>query len=144
MNKIEEIIEAFFQKVPSDIKSVQLARFVVAGGLTASLDFFLYWIFVSVMDWHYILSVTISFIIASSLNYLISIYWVFFNGKYKNQMLEYLIFIIFTFLGLLLNYLILFVGVDFLKLNSLVVRLGAIILVTVFNFLTKKFIVFKN
>lgn len=143
MHRIVGLTKEFFQKEPSEIKYVQFLRFVAVGGFTASIDFFLYWILLRILNWHYIIAVTISFIIASSINYVISIIWVFFNGKYKNQMFEYLIFITFTLIGLLVNYLILYLGIERLEIDDLLVRLCSIIIVTIFNFLTKKFIVFK-
>ncbi len=143
MHKLKELISMLFKSGPSEDKLIQIARFIIAGGSTATLDFILYWFIVQILGWHYILAVTISFIIASSVNYYISIQWVFFNGKFKSKLSEYLVFLFFTGLGLLLNYIILYAGIELLKINNLNARILSIIIVTIFNFVTKKFIVFK-
>ena len=143
MYRLKEFIGMLFNSGPSEDKFIQITRFIIAGGSTASLDFILYWFFVQVIGWHYILAVTISFVVASTVNYYLSIIWVFFNGKYKSLMSEYLIFLFFTALGLLLNYIILYAGIELLKINNLYARILSIIIVTIFNFVTKKFIVFK-
>jgi len=143
MDKLKELFKMLFKSGPSEDKIIQIARFIIAGGSTASLDFILYWFLVQVLGWHYILAVTISFIIASSVNYYISIIWVFFSGKFKSKISEYFVFLFFTALGLLLNYVVLYIGIEQLKINNLNARILSIIIVTIFNFLTKKFIVFK-
>jgi putative flippase GtrA len=143
MNKLKEFIRMLFNSGPSEDKFIQIARFIISGGSTASLDFILYWFIVQVIEWHYILAVTISFVVASTVNYYLSIIWVFFNGKFKSLMSEYLVFLFFTALGLLLNYIILYAGIELLNINNLYARILSIIIVTIFNFLTKKFIVFK-
>jgi putative flippase GtrA len=143
MYRLRELVNRLFSSGPSQDRIIQLARFIIAGGSTATLDFFLYWFIVQVVGWHYILAVTISFIVASTVNYFISIIWVFFNGKFKSKMSEYLIFLFFTALGLVLNYVVLYIGVELLKINNLYVRICSIVIVTIFNFITKKFIVFK-
>jgi putative flippase GtrA len=143
MYRLREFVKILFKLSPSEDKFIQVARFIIAGGSTASLDFILYWFIVQVIGWHYILAVTISFVVASTVNYYLSIIWVFFNGKFKSLMSEYLVFLFFTALGLLLNYIILYVGIELLKINSLNARILSIVIVTIFNFVTKKFIVFK-
>jgi putative flippase GtrA len=143
MNKLKELIQKLFKSGPSEDKIIQVARFILAGGSTATLDFILYWFIVQILGWHYILAVTISFVVASSVNYYISILWVFFTGKFKSKLSEYFVFLFFTALGLLLNYVILYVGIEILKFNNLNARILSILLVTIFNFITKKFIVFK-
>ncbi len=143
MDSIKSLMRSIAVLTPSKVRIIQLIRFVIAGGTTASLDFFMYWLMVSVLGWHYILAVTISFIVASSINYYISIKWVFFNGRFKNQLSEFLLFLFYTTLGLLLNYLILNIGVKYFGINKLYVRALSIVVVTIFNFVTKKFFVFK-
>lgn len=143
MYRLKELAKTLFKLSPSEDKLIQIARFIIAGGSTASLDFILYWFIVQVIGWHYILAVTISFVVASTVNYYLSIIWVFFNGKFKSLMSEYLVFLFFTALGLILNYLILYVGIELLNMNNLYARIGSIVIVTLFNFVTKKFIVFK-
>ena len=143
MDRVNKIVKVLFNSGPSEIKIIQLLRFIIAGGSTASLDFILYWFIVRIIGWHYIIAVTISFITASTINYYISVIWVFFQGKFKSQFSEYLVFLLFTGLGLVLNYVILYSGIDLLGINNLFVRICSIVFVTIFNFFTKKFVVFK-
>ena len=71
-----------------------------------------------------------------------SIAWVFLNGKYSSQFTEFSVFILFTILGLILNQIIMYVGTDLISLGYIISKMFSIITVTIFNYFTKKFIVF--
>ena len=122
----------------------QLARFVIAGGITASLDFFTLYLLVHLKVMGYFYASAIGFLLGSSLNYLISIKWVFYSGKFKYRTNEYILFIILTSIGLLINQLVMYLAVSLINIFYLIAKLMALVIVTAYNFIFKKFIVFKK
>ena len=126
----------------SDNKYIQIFRFVAVGGFTAVIDFFTLFALTDFLKFNYLLSAAVGFILGSTLNYWLSIKWVFLRGRFKSYTSEFSVFILFTFLGLLLNQLVMYIGTGLLLWLYLYSKIAAIIAVTVFNYLTKKFIVF--
>jgi putative flippase GtrA len=122
----------------------QILRFAVVGGFTAALDYASLFILVEFYEINHLISAAIGFFIGSTSNYVLSIIFVFEGGKFKSLYTEFFIFIFFTILGLLLNHLIMWLGVDVIKTNYLIIKAISLILVTLFNFLSKKHIVFKR
>lgn len=140
--KIRQLASTYIFSGPSDERMAQIFRFVITGTGTVSLDFFTLWFLVEICATHYLLAASIAFVFASSINYLISIKWVFFSGKFNNNYFEYFVFMFFTIVGLSLNYVIMYSGVDIFNLDYLLTKVFSIIIVTIANFIFKKFIVF--
>ena len=101
-------------------------------------------VLVKYFDVYYLISTAIAFLIASLINYYLSILMVFEAGKYSSRKKELIVFFIFTFLGVTINHIIIYICSNILMLRLFVSKLVSVILVTVFNFLTKKHIVFLN
>jgi len=91
----------------------------------------------------YRLANIISIIIAVSLNYFISRAYVFEKSKYSKRN-EFLSFVFFSLLALLLNQAILWFLVEIVKFDIRVCKALAIALVAFYNYATKKYIVFKT
>lgn len=142
--KTNSFLASFFRKGIPEKNIMQLTRFVFAGGITASIDCLILFLGVEFFHINYLIAAAIGFIFGSSLNYLLSIKWVFNSGKFKNKIIEFNIFILFTFLGMGLNHLIMYLGVENLRVDYKGVKIISLVLVTLFNFLTKKFFVFKG
>lgn len=122
----------------------QIIRFAIVGGFTAAIDYIILYLLVEYYDINYLLSTAIGFFVGSSINYILSIIYVFEGGRFRAKGIEFTVFIIFTALGLLLNHLIMWLGVDKIQSSYLLIKIVSLILVTLFNFLTKKYLVFKN
>lgn len=126
------------------ITSNQIIRFAIVGGFTAAIDYASLFLLVEIYSINYLLATAIGFFVGSSLNYILSLLFVFEGGRFKSRIMEFIIFIVFTALGLLLNHLTMWFGVEITRMNYLLVKIISLILVTLFNFLTKKYLVFKN
>lgn len=122
----------------------QILRFGFVGFITAAIDYLTLYVLVEYFAVNYLLATAVGFFIGSTLNYILSLFYVFEGGRFKTKFAEFGVFIIFTALGLALNHLIMWGGVDVLKSNYLFIKIVSLVLVTLFNFLTKKFLVFKN
>jgi putative flippase GtrA len=127
---------------PPDLYS-QFARFLLVGGFTALIDFLLLVLLVEAFSVYYLVASGASFIVGLILNYLVSRSWIFQSGKYR-EAIEFLGFCIAGSIGLGLNQMVLFTFVDHFSLDYRLSKIISIALVTFWNFLTKKYVVFKN
>ena len=91
-----------------------------------------------VFNLNVLVSAAIAFTVSVIFNYILSIKWVFDVDKSKSEKKNFVIFIVFSIIGLLLTELIMWVGTDILKVNYLLVKIIATAIVMVFNFITRK------
>jgi len=140
---LRRIFEAVLSlKKPQDLYA-QLVRFIITGGFTAGIDLLLLIFFVEIFSLHYLLASGITFIVGATINYLISRYWVFEGGRYR-QSVEFLGFFVMAGIGLVLNQMILWFFVGHLSVDYRISKIISILAVTSWNFTTKKYLVFRN
>ena len=89
---------------------------------------------------HYLISAIISFTISVIFNYILSIKWVF-DVRKKQGIKEFIVFIILSVIGLLINELIMYVMVDFMFIHYMISKLFSTGVVMVYNFITRKIFV---
>jgi putative flippase GtrA len=130
--------EVLFQRLPLP---TQLARFGVVGGFTAALDFGLLFALVKYAHINYFYSASVAFTAASVLNYVLSARYVFPASRFSRGS-EFTLFMVTTCAGLALNQLTMWLFVGILSANYLLAKCASLIIVTVWNFLSKKKIVF--
>ena len=122
----------------------KIIRFIVVGGIATIIDFVYLYIFKEFLNFNVILANTLSFIISVTYNYIASITWVFDVNKNKNKNIQFIIFIIFSVVGLIINNVILYILTDKLNIYYLISKVIATLIVMVFNFVTrKKFLEYK-
>jgi putative flippase GtrA len=117
-------------------------RFIIVGVFTAGIDLALLVFLVEYVQMNYLIAAAIGFLTGSTSNYLLSILWVFYRGRYRNVFFEYITFTLLTCVGLGINQVTLYLGVLYIHIYYIYIKLFSLILVTLFNFMTKKFIVF--
>lgn len=125
------------------IQKHQVIRFIIVGAGCAAVEFFLFTILVDFYNVQYLAANLISLLVAVVLNYVISRKTVFEPGKHTANV-EFIIFVLFTGIGVALNQFLVWYFVDQLVLDVRLGKVFAIGIVAVFNFFTKKHIVFKN
>lgn len=125
-------------KIKNNKLLMQIAKFIVVGGTATVIDFVLLFVLKEFVGLNEIVSNTISFTISLIYNYIASVKWVFDVDKNKKQEQQFLIFIIFSIIGLLINNLILWICIDKLKIHYLIGKVIATAIVMVFNFVTRK------
>lgn len=113
----------------------QVFKFGIVGGIAFLIDYGVFAL-LTVLGMHYLLAQVISFIISLAFNYWASIKWVF-DAK-KQTYKEIVIFIVLSVIGLGLQELLLFIGVDKLHVHELITKLFATAVVMVYNFITRK------
>jgi putative flippase GtrA len=123
--------------------ATQVARFGVIGSCTVAFDFGLLYVLVNVAHLNYFLSAFVAFTTASTLNYLLSVQYVFLAGRFGRAD-EFAIFMVTTVVGLGLNQLTMWVLVGIAGINYLLAKCASLTIVTCWNFLSKKRIVFLD
>jgi putative flippase GtrA len=118
-------------------------RFILVGALTASLDYLLLYVLTAHAGFNYFLSAAIGFMAGSVGNYYLSALWVFTPGKHRQE-IEFTLFILTSLAGLVLNQFCMWAAVDWLGVNYLVAKVFAIVVVTLWNYISKKRVVFAG
>lgn len=117
---------------------LQIFKFIMVGGLAFVIDYLTLIICKEVFNLNVLVSAAIAFTISVVFNYILSVKWVFDVDKSKSEKKNFIIFIVFSIIGLLLTELIMWIGTGVLKVNYLLVKIIATAIVMVFNFVTRK------
>ena len=116
----------------------QIIKFIIVGGTATIIDFFIFFIMHEICSFNIIISNITSFTISLIYNYIISIIWVFDTDKEANQNKQFIIFLTFSLIGLLINTGIVYFCTNVLNLYSMIGKVFATGIVMVFNFITRK------
>lgn len=127
----------------------QFVRYVFVGGIAFVADFltlsFVYKILLC--DFHYglLLGTASGFIVGTIVNYCISKKFVFLNdtSRTKNTFLEFLMYTIIGFFGLLLTEAGMYLGVEIMLCNYAITKFFVAGIVLLWNFLARRFLVYK-
>lgn len=125
-------------KIKNNKLLVQIFRFGIVGGLAFVIDYSILVLCKEVFNLSVLLSAAIAFSISVIANYILSILWVFDVNKENDSKRNFILFMIFSIIGLGLTELIMWFGTDILKISYLIVKIIATAIVMVFNFVTRK------
>lgn len=120
----------------------QILKFGIVGVIATIIDFGLLYFLTDIVNVHYLISSVISFVVSLIFNYYLSIKWVF-DVRKKQTVMDFLLFVFFSIIGLIINEFILYFGVDLLNIYYMVCKIGATIIVMVYNFLSRKMFIEK-
>jgi len=116
----------------------QLLKFGVVGVIAFVIDYLVLFICTEFLGIYYLISSLISFSVSTVFNYIASVKWVFNVNQERRRRKNFVLFIVFSIVGLGLNQLIMWFGVDVLHIYYMLVKIGATAIVMVFNFVTRK------
>ena len=122
-------------------------RYFVTGGLAFVVDFGAFAIALYYFDIHYLISNLIGLAAGNVVNYLLTVRWVFSTEKRKMEkyvFLEMVVFVLISLFGMGLNELLMYVFVGMLCIQELISKVAAAVIVLLYNFLARKFILFKS
>lgn len=123
---------------------IQLVRYVVAGGVAFTVDFVLLWLLTEHIGVHYLLSTVIAYSVGLGITYLLSVYWIFNERSTRNWVVELTIFALIGIIGLGLTSLSMWFLTDRLQIHYLLSKIVTTGVVFIWNFIAKKFILFKK
>ena len=113
----------------------QLLKFGLVGGIAFLIDYGLLFICTEWFGIYYFISSIISFSVSVIFNYIASVLWVFDVDQEKSKTKNFIIFIALSIVGLGINQIIMWYGVEILNLYYMLI---ATFIVMVFNFITRK------
>lgn len=127
---------------PSHSAHIQLLRSLVVSAIALIVDFGSLVFMAQEMGIHYLVAATIAFGFGVTVNYILSVKWVFASRKLASRHHEFTIFVIITAIGLGLNLLIIAGMVELLKADYRVGKVVSTIIVFFWNFLVRKKLLF--
>ena len=116
----------------------QIIRFGIVGAIAFLIDYGIMVLCKEIFGFSILISVGIGFTISVIFNYIVSVKWVFNVNENSSKSKQFIIFIIFSIIGLFITEFIMYIGTDLMKISYLFVKIGATIIVMVFNFITRK------
>lgn len=134
-------------KFLSDKKLVgQFSRYLITGGLAFIVDFGLFALFLYAFKWHYLLANLVALLGGLTLNYLISIFWVFVSCHrvVQSRGAEFLVFAVIGFAGVGFNQLIMYLLVGQGNVHEMLSKAIAAGIVLLWNFGARKFFLFRS
>ncbi len=123
--------------------SVQLIKYVGVGGTAALVEWTSFALLIGAARLHYLAAVSVSFTIATAVNYLLSVLFVFVRGRYpahKELILLYLV----SAIGLILNLLLMSLFVGLFALPVMPSKIAATGIIFFWNFGARKMWVFEK
>ena len=129
-----------------DVKALmtQLFRYGIVGGIAFVVDYGSLWLLTEVGGLHYTLSAAIAFLLGLICNYVLSTRWVFGESRLRNRWAEFAAFAVIGVVGLGLNELIMWSFTDLLGFHYMLSKVVSTVIVFFWNFLARRFLVFKS
>ncbi len=121
----------------------QIGRYILVGILSVIMEFGILIFLVEYQQWPYLQANIIAFVITNIFNYLLSRHWVFAPGV-RGRISEFLIFMTFVSIALGINQFFLWLFVESFNVNYKIAKSIAIGMTIIWNFLTRKHLIFKK
>ena len=116
---------------------MQIIKFGIVGIIATFVDMGVLVVLKELLHIDVLVSAAISFSVSVLVNYILSMTFVF-KSKNKDKLREIIIFVLLSVGGLFINQLILWIGVNFTPVYYLIVKMFALVIVPVYNFITRK------
>ena len=116
---------------------LQVIRFAIVGVIAAIVDVGVLVTLKEAFHVDVLLSSMISFCVSVTANYLLSMTFVF-KSKKQSRFKEFIIFVFLSIGGLCLNQFILWIGIQFTSMYYLIIKFLAMVIVPIYNFITRK------
>ena len=122
---------------------MKIFKYFIVGGIAATVDITIFFVFAKLIGLNYFVIGALGFIIATFVNYIISIRLVFHSRARFTKKLEITYIYIVSAVGLLTNQLILYTAVDIINLELMFSKLLATGTVFIWNYSIRNFYIFK-
>ena len=116
---------------------VQIFNFGIVGVVATIIDFLFLYLFRDMCHFPLIISNTLSFCISVIYNYYASMTFVFDVDQSKSKKKNFILFIIFSVIGLVINDIIVYIVTEF-GIYYMISKVIATVFVMIFNFVTRK------
>jgi putative flippase GtrA len=123
---------------------MKLIKYFFVGGVSAVIDFIFFSLLIYYFNlaWH--IAGCVSFLIATTTNYFLSIQFVFNRGSRFKQSVELTLIYLVSGIGLALNLSFLYVFIEIFDLHPLISKIMATGAVFFWNFSLRQFFIFRT
>ena len=115
-----------------------MIKFGFVGVLCFFIDYGIMVFLTEVFGINYMVSSTVSFSVSVTVNYILSVAFVFETDKDKNKIKEFIVFVLLSIVGLGVNELCMWLGTDLMGIHYMIT------IVMVYNFVTRKMFIEKK
>ena len=122
---------------------IQLIKFGIVGVVATVIDFGVLMLLTEMLHIDVLVSSAVAFSVSVIANYILSMLFVFKGGK-NGKVKEFILFVVLSVGGLLINQFIMWLGTEILMLYYLWVKVFACIFVPIYNFVTRKIFLEKK
>ena len=122
---------------------IQVVKYFTVGGFSAAIELGLLILLVEIFKINYLIANVIAFTITNLINYALSRKYVFIPGRHPSHR-EILLFYLIVTIGLLINQSVLYVCVDKINVDYRISKIIATLVTVLWNFFSKKNLVFKK
>lgn len=116
----------------------QFMKFGIVGVIAFVIDYGFMVLLTEVFGVPYLISTTVSFIVSVIFNYFASMRFVFKRKDDMSRRREFIIFVVLSIIGLIINDVFMWLMVDFLYIDYRLSKIVVTFIVAVWNFVTRK------
>lgn len=124
----------------SDIR--QFAMYVIVGAIATVVEWVMFYLGVNLLGVHYIVATCIAFIVSTLANWGCGRILLFHSEKSLLKELAQIYWV--SIIGLLMNLVIMWISVELLGINKMFSKIAATGIVFFWNFLSRKFWIYKS
>ena len=114
------------------------------GGVSATLDTLIFFIFAKLLGFDYLVVASFGFMIATLVNYFLSVRLVFRSGVRFSRTQEFFLVYLASAISLLVNLMVLYIMVSMMQLELIFSKLTATASVFIWNFVVRNFFIFRE
>jgi putative flippase GtrA len=142
MAKKTSMIEVLL-KTKTNNTLIQLFRYTFVGGVAFIFDFGSLFILTEYFNVYYLISAAIAFLLGLTINYFLSIIWVFEKRSINSKYIEFIVFALIGTIGLALNEFFMWFFTEIVNTHYLFSKLISTVFVYLWNFTIRKFTLFR-
>jgi putative flippase GtrA len=128
----------------TQFKFIKIIKYFFVGGIAAVLDISIFYVFAQKLGYNYLIVGPIGFILATLLNYYLSIKLVFKKGTRFSPGMELLAIFVVSTIALIINQICLYISIDMLHMHKMLAKIGATGIVFFWNYFLRNNYVFKT
>ena len=143
-DKVASFVKSILKKLHIKVKKktedlyIQIVKFIIVGGIATIIDWSVYYVLYNFLNINPLIANILSFTVSVVYNYIASVRWIFNVNENNSKQKMFIVFIVFSVIGLILTELLIYLGVDIMSIDALLVKIIATAIVMVFNFITRK------
>ena len=122
---------------------IQLIKFGIVGVIATVIDFGVLMFLKELMHIDVLAASAVAFSVSVIANYILSMLFVF-ESRGNSKVKEFLVFVVLSIGGLLLNQFIMWIGTEIMTAYYLWVKVFALVFVPIYNFITRKIFLEKK